>query len=147
MMTEQELCEKRNAPRSENRIPGTIHQEGNRRPMPCTVEDYSRTGAKLTAEKINRIPDTFNLHFDKSDIVLDCIVVWRNRQSVGGYDRECFYQMLAATRKLSPEAQTQLKPDKADLGAMLVRPETAPKSTRPLTSVVSSPSSAPEVGS
>ncbi len=51
--------------------------------MPCTVEDYSRTGAKLTAEKINRIPDTFNLHFDKSDIVLDCIVVWRTRTNVG----------------------------------------------------------------
>ena len=82
-MSDVDVREKRTAPRAENRIYGTIHQPGNHRPMPCIVEDYSKSGAKLTGEKINRIPDTFNLHFNGSEIFVDCIVVWRSRESVG----------------------------------------------------------------
>ena len=82
-MSDLDVREKRNAARAENRMHATIHQPGNHRPMPCIVEDYSKTGAKISAEKINRIPDTFNLHFNGTEIFVDSIVVWRSRGSVG----------------------------------------------------------------
>lgn len=48
----------------------------------------------------------------------------RNRKPIGKEDRESFYQMLAASGRMTPELAADVRPDTLDLAKLLLEPET-----------------------
>ncbi len=52
------------------------------RPVPCTISDVSATGAGLTTDHMDMLPDEFDLALN-ADIMRKCQVVWRKENQVG----------------------------------------------------------------
>jgi hypothetical protein len=52
------------------------------RPVPCTISDVSATGARLTTDHMDMLPDEFDLALN-ADIMRKCQVVWRRKNQVG----------------------------------------------------------------
>jgi len=52
------------------------------RPMPCVIADISASGARLTLEQVNLLPDEFILALNV-DLMKKCKVMWRRRNQVG----------------------------------------------------------------
>jgi hypothetical protein len=52
------------------------------RPVPCTIADVSATGARLTTEYMDLLPDVFDLAMN-ADIMRKCRVVWRKKGELG----------------------------------------------------------------
>lgn len=49
----------------------------------CTLQDLTSTGACLTLASTYRVPDTFELTFDKGRSRRPCRVMWRTGDRVG----------------------------------------------------------------
>lgn len=52
------------------------------RPVPCTISDVSATGARLTTDHMDMLPNKFDLALN-ADIMRKCEVVWRKKNQVG----------------------------------------------------------------
>lgn len=52
------------------------------RPVPCKISDLSATGARLTTDHMDLLPDKFDLALN-ADIMRRCQVVWRRKDQVG----------------------------------------------------------------
>lgn len=52
------------------------------RPVPCTISDISATGARLTTDYMDLLPNEFDLALN-ADIMRKCRVVWRKENQVG----------------------------------------------------------------
>lgn len=76
--------EKRKKPRRPLRYPGTIDTEGELSRRPCSVDDVSETGARITTEHSFDTPDicTLYLSADRS-VARQCKVVWRSEKQIG----------------------------------------------------------------
>lgn len=51
--------------------------------LPCTISDYSHTGARLEITHAERLPDRFVLIFEDSIARMRCEVRWRQIDSLG----------------------------------------------------------------
>ncbi len=51
-------------------------------PVPCRISDVSATGARLTTDHMDMLPDEFDLALN-ADIMRNCRVVWRKKNQVG----------------------------------------------------------------
>lgn len=71
--------EKRKHPRRELGLKAVVTWP---RPVPCTISDVSATGARLTTEFMDLLPDRFDLALN-ADIMRKCQVVWRRKNQVG----------------------------------------------------------------
>jgi len=71
--------EKRKHPRRGLGLPACVTWP---RPVPCTISDVSATGARLTTDHMDMLPNTFDLALN-ADIMRKCQVVWRRKNQVG----------------------------------------------------------------
>ena len=71
--------EKRKSPRRDLGLAAVVTWP---RPVPCTISDISATGARLTTDHIDMLPDKFDLALN-ADIMRKCEVVWRRKNQVG----------------------------------------------------------------
>jgi hypothetical protein len=61
-----------------------ITLDGGFAARPCLVQDMSATGAKITVEKPNVLPDLLRLAFTRDARTgRNCVVVWRRGKSLG----------------------------------------------------------------
>ena len=64
--------------------PGWITLEGGFAARPCVVQDLSSTGAKVTVDDPNALPDKLRLAFSRDARTgRSCEVVWRRGKTVG----------------------------------------------------------------
>ena len=62
---------------------GTIAYSDRRLTIPCVVRDIAEAGAKLKVNRIEEVPDTFDLIIDLDGFESSCIVVWRKDREIG----------------------------------------------------------------
>jgi len=78
------FAEKRRAPRQDVSCKGMIHDMQGSVIAPCVMTNVSASGAKLTMEAANNVPDTFVLGLARNASVRrQCEVVWRAPKSIG----------------------------------------------------------------
>lgn len=71
--------EKRKSPRRDLGLAAVVTWP---RPVPCTIADVSATGARLTTDHMDLLPDQFDLALN-ADVMRKCQVVWRRQNQVG----------------------------------------------------------------
>jgi hypothetical protein len=75
---------KKREPRKSLQQPGWITLDGGFAARPCTVQDMSSTGAKITVDDPNVLPAKLRLAFSRDARTgRSCEVVWRRGKSVG----------------------------------------------------------------
>ena len=75
---------KKRETRKSIRQEGWITLEGGFAARPCTVEDLSASGAKITIEDLNSLPGKLRLALSRDARTgRNCEVVWRRGKSVG----------------------------------------------------------------
>ncbi len=82
-MVEAGQQERRRAPRINFDISGAIKTSERSAAISCIVRDISETGARLTVQSGNHVPDVFQLHLEHEGFSAECIVVWRSEKEVG----------------------------------------------------------------
>lgn len=83
IMTSQEPPNPRQQPRRRVLKSGMICFNGRHSTLPCTVRDFSESGARLLVSGSINAPDTFELFIELDGIWADCAVAWRRADQLG----------------------------------------------------------------
>jgi len=81
-MKQVDQTDRREAPRIDLHMDGTIKPSRIHAPFPCIVRNISRTGATLEVDIADPIPDVFWLHLEHEGFSTECIVVRRSETAL-----------------------------------------------------------------
>ncbi len=82
-MYECSQSERRNAPRIDLHMDGSIRITDQSAPLVCGVRNLSEIGARVQVESANHVPDIFWLHLEHEGFSAKCNVVWRTGRELG----------------------------------------------------------------